>query len=140
MKLISHFLPASLALVVSLSSCNSFDCTNNNPVLASQPYYSKEYKNELARLMQTEGLESLSYFINSYVEDSTGKYLIVDVEGDSVCAQLALEIGGEECFDNLRRVKGMSYSGAQLSGLEIEVEKSHDSIMFIYSDLKRILD
>ena len=65
----------------------------------------------------------------------------VFVQGDSLCARAIITIREpNEKLDGIIRTKGMSYGGAELTGLEFTIAKENGETIFIYRNLDRIID
>lgn len=100
----------------------------------------KEYKAELVRLIDSIGKGGIDYWIRDYRKDGGREYLYVDLLAPGICAIAILDITGNPDLLNLRRVKGKSYSGAGLSGLDYTIVPNDSSYNFVFKNVDYIID
>jgi hypothetical protein len=133
----------TIALIVLLSfflSCDRPECVSPNKVFQQYPVASPEYKKELARLMEAGNPDHLRFWFDKYVANKEDEFILVNVQGDSICAAAFLKVENWKGIENIKDKKGMSYSGAQLSGLKYHVVKDSSNITFVYDSVERIID
>jgi hypothetical protein len=131
------------ALIIILSffmSCDRPECSSSNKILQQYPVASQEYKRELARLIETSNLDHLGFWFDRYVSNSDGDFMLVNVQGDSICAFAFLKVENWKGIENIRDKQGRGYGGAQLYGLKLHIVKEGANTKFIYDSLERIFD
>ncbi len=135
-RLITFSLLATLS--VFTSSCDRKACKNLNPVFDQYPPESQEYKKELAKQMQHEGAENLSYWYNKSQEINGQEYLELFIQNDYVCAKGIIQVKDKTKRRGLQNNKG--YSGAQLKGVAIKTEENAEGINFVLENIEKIID
>jgi hypothetical protein len=87
--------------------------------------------------MQQSGQDRLRYWFNQYEKRDNKEYILVHVQGDSLCAM------GEVLVQNWDKIQGLrggaGYSGAELSGLRLAIAEQEEDVL-VYRGLERILD
>lgn len=127
----------SVAISMVLLSCGRPECNTTNPIFISHAPSSPAYKKELITRLQDVNREPLSYWFAGYAVENSKEYLKFDVQGEGICANGLLEVRDwDEKVENIRRVKGKSYKGAELRGLRFTVEGNN----LVYQGLDRIID
>ncbi|WKN45936.1 hypothetical protein [Tunicatimonas pelagia] len=122
-------------------SCDRPGCDTTNRIFTTFPSNSLEYKKELATQIEENGLTSLSYWFSEYVENDGQEFMKIHIQGDNICAEGFLFVKEwDEKIENIRRVEGKSYRGAELAGLKFSVENREEEVNLIYQKLERIID
>lgn len=137
----SKVLNLSLLIVIFnfANSCNRPECRNINPVFDKFTFDTKEYKSELAKQIQSIGTENLSYWFDKYYKKAGKEFIVIHIQGGALCAKGEIQVNDWSKISGMRReVSG--YSGAELSGLKIEIEQDSIGTNFIYDNIDRILD
>jgi hypothetical protein len=129
-------------LLLLLLSCDKPQCKNSNPILDRFSPHSKEYNEELVKQLNVHQLQGLDYWIDSMVVQDGRQYLATEVQGDSLCAKLMLDITdkGDGRLEYLKSVQGRAYSGAGLAGLQYQIIPDKNGYRFIYQSLEDIED
>ena len=130
----------TLLTILFLISCNKPECNNNNPIFDKYEIETFEYQTELIKKLQKYNSEDLKYWFDSYSNKNGKEYIIVEVQGEGLCAKIQLLITNTNKLENLIRNKGVSYEGAELRGLTYGILEKDSSIEIVYSDLVRIID
>lgn len=138
LKLARILLPI-IAMFLALA-CDRPDCTNTNPVFDQNTPESKEYKDELINELKRADESEITYWLKSYEEKYGREYLIFNVQGDGICAVMEINLTKWDGLEDLREKKGVSYRGAQFTGLEYEVRRTDYETQFIFSGYERIID
>jgi hypothetical protein len=126
-------------LILATVSCDRPECQNTNPIFDRFTPAQEEYKLELVK--QVKGRESkLRYWLDRYEEKNNREYLMVFIQGDSLCAKAEILIENWEGIEGIRRVKGKGYSGAELAGFKYDVHFQSERTTFSYRGVDRIVD
>lgn len=127
-----------LSLSIFTNSCDRKECKNNNPVFDQYKPESQEYKKELAKQMQQDGTENLTYWYNKSHEINGQEYLELFIQNDYVCAKGIIQVKDKAKRRGLESDKG--YSGAELRGVSIKTEDSPNGINFVLENIESIID
>jgi hypothetical protein len=131
-KLIFIFPALLLFACGSNRKSSGFVCKDCSPASA-------EYKNELARLLQTDA-QRLTYIFNKYVESDGHEYLDIEFKGDDFEASGLVLVTNWNKLTGIKRTKGLGYSGAELKGLQLDIQKNPSGAAFVFKDLEEIID
>ena len=126
--------------LIFLASCDRPDCKNTNSLFDSNTMESAIYKQELIREMDVLGKENLTYWLSNYSEQNGKEFIVVNIQGEGLCAQGLLQVNDWTDIEEIKRTKGHSYNGAQLKGLIFDIINNGESIDFIYKGLESIVD
>lgn len=88
-------------------------------------------------MIKQRGKEYLRYWIHSYENNNGQDYMRVYIQGDSLCAEGIIHFTNAATdLDNFKKVKGVSYSGAELSGLQYRIieDSGKNELEFIHLD------
>jgi len=131
----NSIIKIAVVVLAALSSCSraskdSFSTRNPD---------SKEFKNELARRIKADD-GKLTYSFNSFKAKGTMEFIHVDIEGVDFHVTTAVIVENWGKLSQIRKNKGVGYSGAELKGLKLTVEDTSDGAVFKYKDVKEIID
>lgn len=121
-------------------SCDRPECINRNPVFNKFKPTDKEYRNELARLVESADKDSVLFWINGYDSAPGHEYMYAGVIGRNLCAVAVFDITGNEEFENFKRVKGVSYSGAGLLVPRYCIRHTDSGAQFVLDSVGMIVD
>jgi hypothetical protein len=138
MKTISLFTILFFALV--LHACKTTHCTNSNPVFDKFTYETEAYKRELAKQMKQAGPGTLGYTFDEFVEKNGNEFIVVNIQGDGICARGEILVKDWGKLQAIRDANGGGYRGAALEGLKIETVQDSAQTQFVYSSIERIVD
>jgi hypothetical protein len=128
-----------LVLLLFFTSCDMPECKNTNAVFNNLPPAAKEYKDELAKQIQTIGAGNLSYWHSGYVKKDTAEYILVAMQGKGLCAVGEIRVSDWQKIPGMRReVSG--YRGAELQGLKFDIVQDPSDTDFIFRDVVSIID
>ena len=128
-------------VLMSIASCDRPVCENTNAVFNKYSPDSKEYKDELVKLLAKIDKSKLTYWVDTYQEDKTSKYIHAHIQGDGLCAKIILSVNNsQKGIDNILKNKGMGYSGAKLENLKFNIKKNGSSNEFVFQEVSGILD
>lgn len=139
MKLRTRFFCITI-LFFSIFSCDRPNCTNNNSVFDKFTPNQKEYKDELVKQLNLSDKKNLRYWLKEYKEQDGQEYLYFYVQGDNLCAVIAVSMTQWSGLENLREKKGVSYRGAEFTKLRFDIQQDDSSTKFIYQSYKQIID
>ncbi len=132
----STFKITLIAGIISLSACNN---TANDPIFSKLSPTSKEYRNKLANVIKSNP-EELTYTLNKYLQENGREYLDVQVEGNDFEAKGLVLVNNWDKLEDIKRTKGLGYSGAELRGLKVNIQQNDSGAELIYKDLEKIVD
>ena len=121
-------------------SCIKPECRNDNPVLNRYKPSDREYINELAKLVQKADKSNIDAWVNSYVQVNNREYMFIDLVGKGICGTAMMDITGNENLENYRRVKGVSYNGGFLDGLQFDILHTDSGYVFAFKGVDNIID
>ncbi len=134
------FVLITISIAILLASCDKPQCTNHNPVFDKHKPADKEYRDELAGLVEAVDRDSILFWINDYDSTREHEYMYADVIGRNICAIAVFDVTGNEEFENFRRVKGVSYSGAQLLAPRYRIQHTDSGAQFVLDSVGMIVD
>lgn len=140
MKSIFLKLFMSSFLLLSLFACDRPTCTNANPIFDQNEPTSKVYKDELATQIKLVDANKLKYWLAKYEKEHETEFLHFHVQGDGLCAQMVLTMKEWDRLENLRKLKGKSYIGAEFTNLVFDIQQGTKQTAFVYKDFGRIID
>jgi hypothetical protein len=127
--------------VIAFLSCNRPQCYNSNQVFEKLSPETFAYKDALAEKLKQADASKLRYWLSGFHDDPTAPYLIVHVQGDSLCASMSVFIKeSRKGIEDLLATKGTGYHGAELEGLKFEVIEDSIGVQFVFREIKRVLD
>lgn len=127
--------------LTALLACDRPQCVNSNPVFENNAPTAKIYKDELLQQINTEGKSNLTYWLKGYEERNGKTYLQFNVQARNLCAVADVLVKHwDEKTRGIKRTKGVSYSGAEIKGLEFTVEQDSAHTELIYKSLDAIID
>jgi len=130
-----------ILLFTMLISCDKPNCNSSNPILNNNEYTSEIYQYELAKVLSKSNLEDLNFWLKSYSEKGTDKYLNVSVQGNNICAVAVIKINNiDSKIKGIVDSKGVGYRGAKLENLKFLTLSDKKSTRFIYISLDAIID
>ena len=129
-----------ISIAILLASCDKPQCTNHNPIFDKYKPADKEYRIELAGLVEVADKDSVLFWINRYDSVVSHEYMYADVIGRNLCAIAIFDITGNEEFENFRRVKGVSYSGAGLLAPRYRIQHTDSGAQFVLDSVGMIVD
>ena len=132
-----HYTIVLVCLI--LIGCH-YKVVNKEPVFNNFKPNSKEYKNKLAKLIRSNP-DELTYIFEKYINKNGADYLEITVNGDDTSATaLVLVKERRNGVNGIIEKKGISYSGAELYRLQLDVEDNPSGAQFIYKELDFIID
>jgi len=126
--------------IIFLMSCNRPECENKNSIFNTNEVESNEYKKELIKEIQRVEKEGVTYWLKSYVEKNGNEYILVNIQGNGLCAEGLLKVNNWTNIEGIRKAKGKSYIGAELRDLTFDIKYSENNIEFIYKNVAKIID
>jgi hypothetical protein len=132
------FKAVTISFIVALASCNNETNRSGNPVFEKFSPASREYKDELAKKLQSNPAE-FHYTFNCLVEQEGKEYLDIEVEGDDFTAKGLVLVNNWTKMEAIKKTKGQGYSGAELRGLKLKVEENPSGANLVYDDVEKIV-
>ena len=130
----------SVFFFVSFISCDRPVCKNTNPIFDDYQPVSKEYKLELIKQLSLVDKSKLTYWFKEYTEHENEELLHFYVQNKQLCAVLVLNVEQWNKLEQLRKVKGGGYRGAQFINLQFQIEQDSLNPKFVYRDFSKITD
>ncbi len=127
-------------LVFSIVSCDRPECRNENSVFDEYGKETSTYKIELIKEVERIGMNNLRYWLHSYEERDGHEFILVNIQGEDLCAIGEIEVKNWERIGGIKEKKGIGYRGAELVGLTFDYEQRGDFIDLQFKDLDHILD
>lgn len=122
-------------LLFVLASCrHKHVCHNTDPVFEQYSFDDPQYKLEVIRLLKKEDPLKLRYYIEKYIERAKKPFMIVSVQGDSLCAKIILDIKNENKLKEYKNVKGLTYNGSEILHLQYTIDSGFGSYNFIFEE------
>ena len=128
-------------LIISVSiSCDKPACHQSIEALHGLDLRSNVYQEILSEELGKYKFSDLRYWVANYEEEGSNGYIIVDITGDSLCAQVRILVEDWSKMEGLKQAKGISYLGAELKGLTFEKRETDHGSLFVLNQLDRIID
>lgn len=139
---ITKLLKAGLfiGLFTLMLSCDRPKCGNTNPIFDRYTPETKEYKEELARLLEMNKNNELSYWFDRYEPKNNKEYILVYIQGGELCAKGLILVDNWGKLEGVKRAQGLGYGGAELRGLQIDIRKDSQEIELVLKDIDYIID
>ena len=136
---------AVIGLLV-LDSCRNKPepCKITNKIFNSFSPDSKEYKDELAKQLETVDKSKLTFWIDSYWQKvrkdvPVQEYMQVHINGKDLCADMVLTIkDSKKGIEEVLEKKLMGYSNAELEDLKYEVVRDSSGTQFIFKEVSAV--
>jgi ABC-type phosphate transport system substrate-binding protein len=127
------------SLTVILAACNQVKENQSDSVFVQFSPNQKEYKNELAKKIKANPQE-FTYTLLGYTEQNGKEYINVQINGNDFVASGLVLVGNWSKMQGIKKTKVVSYVGAGLKGLQIDVVEHAAGANLVYSDLDKIVD
>jgi hypothetical protein len=115
-------------------SCQKHKCTSTNPVFAQYSPNDNEYKQELIRQLKQRDPAAVHYYIEKYIERNKKPWMIVSIESEGLCAKGVIDIKNENKLKEFKNVKGLSYTGAEIVGMQYFIDSANWGYNFIFEE------
>lgn len=116
-------------------------CKNLNPVLNDSGFNSVNYQKAVREAIETLPKGSVSYYLDRYYVKDGNEYLVAEIKSKNVlCAKAEFLIKPAVFLADIRRTKGMGYSGAELKGLRFESKLKANSVILMIDKIESIID
>lgn len=136
---LTKFKLSFICFILAITACNNTKVNPTNSVFAQFAPTTKEYKNALATKIKSN-FNNLTYTFNQMVEENGKEYLAIAVQGPDFNASTLVLVNNWNKLEGIKRTKGVSYSGAELRGLQLAIEENPSGANLIYKDLESIVD
>lgn len=133
-------LRIATVLVLFFTACVRQDCKNENLLFEKYPIDSKEYINELTRILKGNDETNISFWFDRYEKQEGKEYLFVDINGKKFCAKGKILVTDWNKLEDIQRTKGMGYRGAGLIGLTLDYLQDSTSTVLVYKNIDHISD
>ena len=127
--------------LIFIVSCDRPICKNTNPIFDKFSADRKEYKDELAKVLEKIDKTKLKYLMENYQEIGKSQFIYVNIQGDGLCAKMFLTIeSSKKGIEGILKNKGDGYIGAELENLKFKIKTESTSTEFIFEEVSRIID
>ena len=127
----------AISCILLASSCKS---TNTNNIFAKLDPSSTKYKNELIRHFLDNGTANLTFNFEGLTNIGGKDYMKIDISGSGIYAKSLVLINSWNKLEGIKRTKGISYHGAELADLRLDIVNTNGEPTFVYRDLTKIID
>lgn len=130
-------------LMLLVQSCDRPECRNTNVVFDKFSPFQNEYKAELVKRISMVDREKLQYWISERVVKEGRTYMVVDIDGEGLCAKGVIDITYVPQTNNLKQFQestGKGYKGARLSGLKYKISNTDGVYSFFFVNVNAIVD
>ena len=135
----NYFIVICFALLIS--SCDTPQCKNSNPIFDKNTPESKAYQDELIQQLKTTDNSGLIYTLENYIEKEGTAFLYVRVQNDSLCATAVVKVTDWDVkLEDIHRTKGKGYHGAELKNLQLQIVQDSLKTELLYKDIEAIID
>lgn len=81
------------------------------------------------------------WWFADFIERDGNRFLIVDVQGDNLCAVIEMKITEEnKTIEKLLKSHGMGYQGAELTNVKFTLSQDSDTEEFLFISADHIID
>jgi hypothetical protein len=133
------YFGALLTITIFFISCTRPDCKNENPIFNKYPAQSKEYINELTKLLKNDAT-NISFNFDHYEKQQEKEYIFVNISGKKFCAKGKILVTDWKKIKDIQRTRGMGYSGAELVGFKADYLQDSASTVLVYKNVDHISD
>ena len=119
-----------------IAACNRPECKNTNPIFENYKPTDQEYKAELVKQIHLSDPAKVHYWIDRYKEINKKPFMSVNVQGDGLCATMMIDLKNPNKLKHFKNVRGLSYSGAEIKGLQYYTDSSTGVYNFIFEEGK----
>lgn len=127
-------------LIILVAGLGLTSCKNSvDPILSKYPADSKQYKDQMAAKIQSEGT-SVRYTLENYFEEQGLTYLTVHAKGSDFEGDAIVLVNDWSKLSGIKRTKGIGYSGAELKGLTVDALDMPTGARLIFKDVHEVVD
>ena len=133
----------ALAGALLVSACDRPECRNTNPVFDQNSIDSKAYLEELVKEMAKRDPKDLTYWMYNWEVRDYKQYMIVNVQGDGLCAQAFLTLPADKpAYKGPKKDYSSAGGsrGAQIVGLEYQVVHSAEGPVLLFEKYDDMID
>ncbi len=124
---------------LSIYSCDMPECSNTNSVFNKFSPDAREYRDELGKQIRNIGVRNLSYWHDQYLEKNGAEYIVVHIQGKDLCAKGEIQVNDWTKLSGIRN-EPSGYRGAELVGLDFEIDSDSTGTVFRFEDIDKIID
>jgi len=125
-------ITTTLAIITGCG--NKPECHNRNAILDMNGYTTPQYKTELLHQINIAGQDNVTYWIEDYQEIGGKPFMLVEVQADSICGRMLIDIKNPNKVADFKNVKGISYRGDKINGLQYFVDTANGKFNFIWQE------
>lgn len=111
-----------------------------NPVFDQYIPGEKVYNDELIQRINMIDIRNLRYWLKEYWVKNGQEEICFYIQGDGLCAEMVMKVNNWSQLEALRKVKGITYRGAEFTGLKYEVLSDSGKTEFIFKSYTSIID
>jgi hypothetical protein len=121
--------------VIFMAACSSKPaCHNTDLVFDQYGPTDQSYKAALiTRIHQTDP-KRVHYYVDNYKEINGKPFIIINVQGDSFCAKMQIDIKNPNKLRDFKNVKGISYSSEEIKGFQYHTDTVEGEYKFVFEE------
>jgi len=139
MKKITTLLFLAVILLLT-QACDRPECTNQNPTFDQYDMESAEYKAELVSQLSKINNEDLRIWLKAYSKEDGQEYLTIYIQNDDLCAQTKMLVYDWSRMGGVQAKEGVGYRGAEILGLQWQIQQNNASPTLVYTRHDHMLD
>jgi hypothetical protein len=132
----THRAISGVALLCLLAACGGPHCKNSNAIFDQYKMTDDAYKAELVRQLRATDPSAVHYYADKYKEINNKPYMTVYVIADGLCAEMLIDIKNPNKLKHFKNVRGISYSGKEITGLQYFTDTTNGGYNFIFEEGK----
>jgi hypothetical protein len=132
-----------VAGLLLLCACDRPECQNTNPVFDQHSIDSQAYLQELVKEIAKRDPDDLTYWMYNWEVRDYAQYMIVNVQGDGLCAQAFLTLPPDKpAYKGPKKDHSSAGGarGAQIIGLEYQVLQTNAGTVLLFQKYDDMID
>ena len=122
-------------ILLFIAACgNKYTCKNTDTVFKDYGPTDQPYKEELLKQLQHTDTARIHYMVDKYVEFNGKPFISLRIIADSFCAQIFVDLKNPNKLNHFKVVKGISYTGAELKGLQFKTDTINGQYNFVFEE------
>jgi len=127
----------AIGFILSTVSCKE---VKTNKVFTTLDPSSPQYKHELVKEFLSRGTKNFTFNFDGLANIAGKDYMKVDISGGGINAKSLVLINNWHKLEGIKRTRGISYQGAELKNLQLDLVNVNREPTFVYRDIDKIID
>jgi len=124
-----------LISLIFLAACSSKPaCHNTDAIFDQYGPTDQPYKDELMKQVHQTDSAQVHYYVDNYKEINGKPFIIINIQADSFCAKMQVDIKNPNKLRDFKNVKGISYSGEEIKGLQYHTDTVEGQYRFVFQE------